>query len=183
MCPPPWHLGNKSLPMAPSVTAGIRAAFPELRADRPEEVPPSPIGDAQKSLSQERDRWFESGSLQRRVCCELDWGEGSFAAVTLRSPRAGKDLIRAVWLITPMRAIFITTHSAPRRGAERIVLRLSHAVMLFEILVAVLLHQFGDRAGARNLTTPASNGDITSPPRSLIFWAASLMSSTSAPQW
>jgi predicted dithiol-disulfide oxidoreductase (DUF899 family) len=26
---------------------------------------PSPIGDAQKSLSQERDRWFESGSLQR----------------------------------------------------------------------------------------------------------------------
>ena len=30
-------------------------------------VPPS-IGNAQKSLSQERDRWFESGSLQRRVC-------------------------------------------------------------------------------------------------------------------
>ena len=29
---------------------------------------PSPIGDAQKSLSQERDRWFESGSLQRGVC-------------------------------------------------------------------------------------------------------------------
>ena len=27
----------------------------------------SPIGSAQKSLSQERDRWFESGSLQRRV--------------------------------------------------------------------------------------------------------------------
>jgi len=31
-------------------------------------VPPSPIGNAQKSFSQERDRWFESGSLQRRVC-------------------------------------------------------------------------------------------------------------------
>jgi len=30
-------------------------------------VPPSPIGNAQKSLSQERDRWFESGSLHRRV--------------------------------------------------------------------------------------------------------------------
>jgi hypothetical protein len=30
-------------------------------------VSPSPIGNAQKSLSQERDRWFESGSLQRRV--------------------------------------------------------------------------------------------------------------------
>jgi hypothetical protein len=28
-------------------------------------VSPSPIGNAQKSLSQERDRWFESGSLQR----------------------------------------------------------------------------------------------------------------------
>ena len=34
-------------------------------------VPPSPIGSAQKSLSQERDRRFESGSLQRRVICEL----------------------------------------------------------------------------------------------------------------
>ena len=29
-----------------------------------------PVRYAQKSLSQERDRWFESGSLQRRVCCE-----------------------------------------------------------------------------------------------------------------
>jgi len=29
-------------------------------------VPPSPIGNSQKSLSQERDRWFESGSLQRQ---------------------------------------------------------------------------------------------------------------------
>ena len=28
-------------------------------------VPPPPIGNVQKSLSQERDRWFESGSLQR----------------------------------------------------------------------------------------------------------------------
>jgi len=28
-------------------------------------VPPSPIGNAQKSLSEERDRWFESDSLQR----------------------------------------------------------------------------------------------------------------------
>jgi len=34
-------------------------------------VPPSPIGNSQKSLSQERDRWFESGSLQRRVSNEL----------------------------------------------------------------------------------------------------------------
>ena len=31
-------------------------------------VPPSPIGNAEKSLSQERDRWFESVSLRRRVC-------------------------------------------------------------------------------------------------------------------
>jgi hypothetical protein len=31
----------------------------------PHFVPPFPIGNAQKSLSQERDRWFESGSLQR----------------------------------------------------------------------------------------------------------------------
>ena len=31
-------------------------------------MPPSPIGNAQMSLSQERDRWFESGSLQQRVC-------------------------------------------------------------------------------------------------------------------
>ena len=30
-------------------------------------VPPPPIGNVQKSLSQERDRWFESGSLQERV--------------------------------------------------------------------------------------------------------------------
>src|SRR4029077_12718100 len=29
-----------------------------------------PIGNAQQSLLQQRDRWFESGSLQRRVCCE-----------------------------------------------------------------------------------------------------------------
>ena len=34
-------------------------------------VPTSPIGNAQKSLLQERDRRFESISLQRRVCCEL----------------------------------------------------------------------------------------------------------------
>jgi hypothetical protein len=27
-----------------------------------------PIGNAQQSLLQQRDRWFESGSLQRRVC-------------------------------------------------------------------------------------------------------------------
>ena len=33
-------------------------------------VPPPPIGNAQKSLSQERDRWFESDSLQRRVTNE-----------------------------------------------------------------------------------------------------------------
>jgi hypothetical protein len=34
-------------------------------------VPPSPISNAQKSLSQEGDLWFESGSLQRRVSGEL----------------------------------------------------------------------------------------------------------------
>jgi len=34
-------------------------------------VRPSPIGNAQMSLSQQRDRWFESASLQRRVRCEL----------------------------------------------------------------------------------------------------------------
>jgi hypothetical protein len=36
-------------------------------------APPSPIGNAQKSLSQQRDRWFESGSLQRRVRLSLDF--------------------------------------------------------------------------------------------------------------
>jgi hypothetical protein len=36
-------------------------------------VPPSPIGNAQKSLSQERDRWFESGSLQRTVRLSVDF--------------------------------------------------------------------------------------------------------------
>jgi TPR repeat protein len=36
-------------------------------------VPPSPIGNAQKSLSQERDRWFESIFLQRGVWCEPDF--------------------------------------------------------------------------------------------------------------
>src|SRR6516164_848333 len=30
-------------------------------------VPPSSVANAQNSLSQERDRWFESGSLRRRV--------------------------------------------------------------------------------------------------------------------
>jgi hypothetical protein len=30
-----------------------------------------PIGNAQQSLLQQRDRWFESGSLQRRVSNEL----------------------------------------------------------------------------------------------------------------
>jgi len=29
-----------------------------------------PIGNAQQSLLQQRDRWFESGSLQRGVYCE-----------------------------------------------------------------------------------------------------------------
>jgi hypothetical protein len=33
-------------------------------------VPPSPIGNAEKSLSRERDRWFESVSLQQRVSNE-----------------------------------------------------------------------------------------------------------------
>jgi hypothetical protein len=33
-----------------------------------------PIGDAQQSLLQQWDRWFESGSLQRGVRCEPDFG-------------------------------------------------------------------------------------------------------------
>src|SRR5712671_3017240 len=36
-----------------------------------------PIGNAQQSLLQQRDRWFESGSLQRRVRCEPDFGDES----------------------------------------------------------------------------------------------------------
>jgi hypothetical protein len=36
-------------------------------------VPPSSIGNTQKSLSQERDRWFESGSLQQTVSLSLDF--------------------------------------------------------------------------------------------------------------
>jgi L-fuconolactonase len=39
--------------------------------------------------------------------------------------------------------------SAPGRGAERVLLRSSDAVILLEVLVAVLLHQFGDRAVRR----------------------------------
>ena len=35
--------------------------------------PSSPIGNAQKSLSQERDRWFESGSLQQTVRLSLEF--------------------------------------------------------------------------------------------------------------
>ena len=42
-------------------------------------VSPSPINNAQKSLSQERDRWFESASLQRRVGSELGFREGGSA--------------------------------------------------------------------------------------------------------
>jgi hypothetical protein len=34
-----------------------------------------PIGDAQQSLLQQWDRWFESGSLQRGVRCEPDWAQ------------------------------------------------------------------------------------------------------------
>src|SRR6516165_11300350 len=37
------------------------------RLTSPPFVPPSSVANAQNSLSQERDRWFESGSLQRRV--------------------------------------------------------------------------------------------------------------------
>src|SRR6516225_12352921 len=44
-------------------------------------VPPPPIGNAQKSLSQERDRWFESGSLQQRVFCELPFPFARVAAI------------------------------------------------------------------------------------------------------
>ena len=46
-------------------------------------VSPSPIGNAQKSLSQERDRWFDSGSLQRGVYYKPDfWGLIRVRAVT-----------------------------------------------------------------------------------------------------
>ena len=41
---------------------------------------------AEKSLSQERYRWFESGSLQRGVRCELDLGEGGFADEIAAAP-------------------------------------------------------------------------------------------------
>ena len=44
-------------------------------------VPRSPIGNAQKSLSQERDRWFESGSLRRPVCLT-----GAFHACRRKDP-------------------------------------------------------------------------------------------------
>ena len=37
------------------------------RLTSPPFVPPSSVANAQNSLSQERDRWFESGSRQRRV--------------------------------------------------------------------------------------------------------------------
>jgi hypothetical protein len=47
-----------------------------------------PIGNAQQSLSQQRDRWFESGSLQRRVTCEPDFLD-----------QAARDLRRCVRLV------------------------------------------------------------------------------------
>ena len=54
-------------------------------------VHPSPIANAQKSLSQERDRWFESGSLQWRVRCELDLGEGGFAGEIAAAPPCSRS--------------------------------------------------------------------------------------------
>ena len=50
-------------------------------------MPPS--WQAQKSISQERDRWFESGSLQRGVRFELDLGEGGFADEIAAAPAGG----------------------------------------------------------------------------------------------
>jgi len=60
-------------------------------------MPPSPIGNAQKSLSQERDRWFESGSLQRRVRVSSNLAIAALhndhdGAVTFASPRSNRPL-------------------------------------------------------------------------------------------
>ena len=61
-----------------------------------------------RDLSPERDRWFESGSLQRGVRCELDLGEAASTRVTVRpSERARSNK-------TSGRAIHPLTHQALR---------------------------------------------------------------------
>ena len=74
-------------------------------------VQPTPIGNAQKSLSQERDRWFESGSLQRRIRCELDLGEGGFAGEIAAAPPCSRS--RRFWG-TPVDPLF----AAPPLGSD-----------------------------------------------------------------
>ena len=76
-------MGRHSRHAWPSSDLNLLVAPPLVR--------PSPIGNAQKSLSQERDRWFESGSLQRRVCepislsCSVPSVDGS--SLPSRAPR------------------------------------------------------------------------------------------------
>ena len=76
-------MGCHSRQALPSLDLNLLVAPPLVR--------PSPIGNAQKSLSQERDRWFESGSLQRRVCepislsCSVPSVDGS--SLPSRAPR------------------------------------------------------------------------------------------------
>ena len=90
-------MGCHSRQALPSLDLNLLVAPPLVR--------PSPIGNAQKSLSQERDRWFESGSLQRRVCepislsCSVPSVDGS--SLPSRAPRnagptADRRAMRAV---------------------------------------------------------------------------------------
>jgi hypothetical protein len=54
---------------------------------------PSPIGNAQKSLSQERDRWFEFGFLHRRVRADPLEGPGRAIVFNRRTPAMAAGLL------------------------------------------------------------------------------------------
>ena len=88
-------MGRHSRQASTSSDLNLLVAPPLLR--------PSPIGNAEKSLSQERDRWFESGSLQQRVHVSRDFAlprreAGFFARVcgSGRCSAVSRDGYRAV---------------------------------------------------------------------------------------
>ena len=60
-------------------------AFSDLTLGGSTDRADAPIGNAQQSLLQQRDRWFESGSLQRRVCLT-----GVFGDSRRKSPAFGR---------------------------------------------------------------------------------------------
>jgi hypothetical protein len=71
-------------------------------------VPPSPNWQRPEELSQERDRWFESGSLQQRVQCEPAFFQigGAVHTDTTQAPA------RRLPNLTNIPAIVITTEGS-----------------------------------------------------------------------